>query len=216
MTLAVAHAACGFEVADNQRIGRTGRQAARRDAGGARTLPARLLHRCGSTSTASWTRCSRTMWICAGRTEEIERPGQFFVREVPATAIIVTRSRTAACSAFYNVCRHRGTRLCTERTGTFARQHPVPVSRLDLRPRRPADRRAAHGRGAALPQGGLSRCTACTPRSWDGHVFLNLDRDAAAARGAARPICPASSARGGWRICAWAAGSSTTSRPTGS
>ena len=43
---------------------------------------------------------------------------------------------------------HRGDR-------TVRRQHPVPVSRVDLRPRRTADRRAAHGRSAALPQGGL-------------------------------------------------------------
>ena len=60
------------------------------------------------------------MWICAGRTEQVERPGQFFVRDVLGESIIVTRAASGAVHAFYNVCRHRGTRLCTEHEGTFA------------------------------------------------------------------------------------------------
>ena len=76
------------------------------------------------------------MWICAGRTEQVERPGQFFLREVLGESVIVTRAASGAVSAFYNVCRHRGTRLCTEDAGAVRRQHPVPVSRVDLRSRR--------------------------------------------------------------------------------
>jgi len=60
------------------------------------------------------------MWICAGRTEQVERSGQFFVREVVGESLIVTRSPSAEVRAFYNVCRHRGTKLCPEMTGVFA------------------------------------------------------------------------------------------------
>ena len=59
------------------------------------------------------------MWICAGRSEQIARAGEFFVREVLGESIIVTRSPAGSVNAFYNVCRHRGTRLCTEHEGPF-------------------------------------------------------------------------------------------------
>ena len=61
----------------------------------------------------------RAMWICAGRAEEIARPGQFVLREVAGDSIIVTRAADGRVHAFHNVCRHRGTRLCTEASGQF-------------------------------------------------------------------------------------------------
>ena len=35
----------------------------------------------------------RRMWICAGRLEEIEQPGQFVLRDVAGDSIIVTAIR---------------------------------------------------------------------------------------------------------------------------
>src|SRR5688572_11848185 len=55
----------------------------------------------------------RRMWICAGRSDEIAGPGQFVVRELPGDNIVVTRDGSGTVRAFHNVCRHRGTRLCT-------------------------------------------------------------------------------------------------------
>ena len=96
-------------------------QAARRDAGRRAHAAGRVLHRSGATSSARWTRCSDGCGSAPGATEQIERPGQFFVRELLGESIIVTRDAVGdACSAFHNVCRHRGTRLCTEATGAFA------------------------------------------------------------------------------------------------
>ena len=97
-------------------------------------------------------------------------------------------------------------------------QHPVPVSRLDLRARRTAGRRAAHGRGAALPQGGLPAASASAPRSGTGTCSsISISTTARLLRCRSNsPIFRTSSARGAWRICGSAAGSSTTSRPTGS
>jgi len=59
------------------------------------------------------------MWICAGREAEIARAGQFVLRELPGENIVVTRDSSGTVRAFHNVCRHRGTRLCTESTGSF-------------------------------------------------------------------------------------------------
>jgi Rieske 2Fe-2S family protein len=58
-------------------------------------------------------------WICAGRAEWIPEPGDFFLCEVAGESIIVTRDLQGEVRAHYNVCRHRGTRLCTEREGRF-------------------------------------------------------------------------------------------------
>src|SRR4029453_4884643 len=60
----------------------------------------------------------RTMWFCAGRFEEVAKPGQYVLRELSGDSIIVT-STADRVQAFHNVCRHRGTRLCTEAAGTF-------------------------------------------------------------------------------------------------
>ena len=55
-------------------------------------------------------------WICAGRTEFIARAGDYFLREIAGESVIVTRG-AGGVNAFYNVCRHRGARLCTEPEG---------------------------------------------------------------------------------------------------
>lgn len=56
-------------------------------------------------------------WICAGRTEQIAEPGDYFLRELGGESIIITRDASGAPRAFYNVCRHRGTRMCTAPAG---------------------------------------------------------------------------------------------------
>jgi Rieske 2Fe-2S family protein len=59
-------------------------------------------------------------WICAGRLEQLERSGDFFTLEIAGESLIVVRGADAIVRAFYNVCRHRGTRLCTEPAGHLA------------------------------------------------------------------------------------------------
>src|SRR6185436_7456177 len=86
---------------------------------GALTLPAKYYVEV-DYFTREMERLFGGMWICAGRTEQIERTGQFFLRQVLGESVIVTRSQSSSVRAFYNVCRHRGTRLCTEQAGVFA------------------------------------------------------------------------------------------------
>jgi len=53
-------------------------------------------------------------WLCAGREEQLAAPGACRVLDVCGESIILLRNRDGELRAFYNVCRHRGTRLCRE------------------------------------------------------------------------------------------------------
>lgn len=58
-------------------------------------------------------------WICIGREEAIPNPGDFFTVDRAGESLIVTRDAKGAVHAFYNVCRHRGTRVCNASSGHF-------------------------------------------------------------------------------------------------
>jgi glycine betaine catabolism A len=51
-------------------------------------------------------------WFCAGREEDLAGPGDHMLVKVAGESIIVLRGRGGELRAFYNVCRHRGARLC--------------------------------------------------------------------------------------------------------
>jgi phenylpropionate dioxygenase-like ring-hydroxylating dioxygenase large terminal subunit len=56
-------------------------------------------------------------WLFAGAVCEIAEPGQYFTVDIGPTSVIVVRDRTGAIRAFYNTCRHRGSRICTTAKG---------------------------------------------------------------------------------------------------
>jgi Rieske 2Fe-2S family protein len=113
-------------------------------------------------------------WIYAGRTEQIREPGEYFLRDVCGESIIVTRDNDGQPRAFYNVCRHRGTRMCTAAEGKLAGRIQCPY----------------HGWTYAL-DGCLIGAPQMDPAEfsrqdyplhavqcgiWDGHIFLNLSQ----------------------------------------
>lgn len=58
-------------------------------------------------------------WVCVGRSSDVNKPGSFFTTEIAGENLIVTRDEHGTLHAFYNVCRHRGTRICEQPSGTF-------------------------------------------------------------------------------------------------
>ncbi len=52
-------------------------------------------------------------WVCVGRDEELPRPGDHRVLDVCGQSIILVRNNEGVLRSFYNVCRHRGARLCS-------------------------------------------------------------------------------------------------------
>ena len=138
----------------------------------AQTLPARY-YVDGECFAREIEALFRTMWVCAGRAEEVERPGQFVLRDLAGDSIIVTRAGTGQLHAFHNVCRHRGTRLCTDATGVFPGSIQCPYHAwtygLDgALIGAPHMDEVPHFDKADYP---LHRVHA---DEWDGHVFLNL------------------------------------------
>jgi len=59
-------------------------------------------------------------WIAACREEELPRPGDSQVLNVLGESILLVRNREGQLRAFYNVCRHRGARLCRAADATIA------------------------------------------------------------------------------------------------
>ena len=52
--------------------------------------------------------------MCVGREEQLSEPGAHRVFDVAGESIILVRNREGTLRAFYNVCRHRGARLCRD------------------------------------------------------------------------------------------------------
>ena len=61
------------------------------------------------------------LWFCAARSADLARPGQFRTVPVGRESILLTRAHDGAIHGFFNVCRHRGARLCTESEGEAKR-----------------------------------------------------------------------------------------------
>jgi Rieske 2Fe-2S family protein len=55
-------------------------------------------------------------WICAGRSDDLPEAGDVRVLELLGESLLLARTREGRLAAHYNVCRHRGARLCAADT----------------------------------------------------------------------------------------------------
>jgi Rieske 2Fe-2S family protein len=113
-------------------------------------------------------------WICAGRADQIPNPGDYFTRALADENVIVTRARSGEIHALFNVCRHRGTRLCEETQGHFADCIQCPYHNWTY---------GLEGRLLAAPHMPPDFCKDDYPlhragcETWDGNVFIQLGRE---------------------------------------
>ena len=63
----------------------------------------------------------RRGWLFAGHSAQIPKAGDFFTFELEPDSVIVIRAEDGRVYGLHNVCRHRGTRLCAEPSGTLNR-----------------------------------------------------------------------------------------------
>jgi phenylpropionate dioxygenase-like ring-hydroxylating dioxygenase large terminal subunit len=84
-------------------------------------LPGHALAREFYTDPAVFERDMERMllrhWFCAGHVSSIPRAGDYLVVDLGPESVIIVRNSAGDVRALLNVCRHRGSRLCAERSG---------------------------------------------------------------------------------------------------
>jgi glycine betaine catabolism A len=56
-------------------------------------------------------------WVLVGHQSQLEKSGDFFLATIAGESVLVTRDQKSQVKGFYNVCRHRGTRLKEDACG---------------------------------------------------------------------------------------------------
>ena len=92
---------------------------------GQRTLPGRY-YTSPEIYAEELERVFSRRWVAVGRADEISDPGDYLLRTIAGESVILVRGRDRVLRAFYNVCRHRGTRLCEEPHGRFSETIQCP------------------------------------------------------------------------------------------
>ena len=60
-------------------------------------------------------------WLVAGHVDRVRNKGDYFLFKVGNESLIIVRSDESTINAFFNVCRHRGSLICTEPQGKVGR-----------------------------------------------------------------------------------------------
>ena len=92
---------------------------------GARTMPG-VYYTSPEILTEETERIFARHWNCVGRASQVARRGDYVVRTVAGESVIVVRDKRGTLRAFFNVCRHRGTRLCDVPSGHFSETIQCP------------------------------------------------------------------------------------------
>src|SRR5437762_5399057 len=156
------------------------RKTAETFAAGAKTLPQRYFMSPEIFAQEQEKIFSR-QWILVGHQSQIARPGDYFVSEVSGESLIVVRDKRGEIHGFYNVCRHRGSRLIENRNGQLSSAIQCPyhawtyafdgrligAPHMDEVPDFDKADYSLHPVNLAL---------------WEGFIFVNLDGDAARLR----------------------------------
>jgi glycine betaine catabolism A len=139
---------------------------------GAKTLPA-AWYISPEVFAAERARIFGSSWLCVGREEAIEQTGDFFTTQAANESLIVTRDAGGRVRAFYNVCRHRGSRICEQPSGHFrgSIQCPYHAWTYGLDGTLKVARNMAEVQGFDASEYPLHEAAAAC---WEGFIFVNL------------------------------------------
>jgi phenylpropionate dioxygenase-like ring-hydroxylating dioxygenase large terminal subunit len=123
-----------------------------------------------------WERMWTRVWLLAGLERDVANAGDWLTFEIGPESVIVARDRAGTLHAHYNVCLHRGNRLCEPGRGsspTFSCRYHGWEWNLDGTLRAATDPQDfPQGLPPGLRLGGL-RC-----ETWGGFVWVTMDADA--------------------------------------
>jgi Rieske 2Fe-2S family protein len=139
---------------------------------GARTLPRRY-YVASELFAEEGQKIFSQRWLCVGREDRLRAPGDYFLQQVGVESIIVLRDQAGSVRAYYNVCRHRGTRLCEEHSGQFSGTIQCPYHAWTYA----LDGRLIGAPSAAEIEGFTKADYPLHPvaiTSWEGFLFINL------------------------------------------
>jgi Rieske 2Fe-2S family protein len=184
----------------NGRVGTLMQTYSKPNAAGAKTLDASWYG--DDAFTLERDRIFARSWLCVGRTAELAEAGDFFLGRPAGESVIVTRDRAGEIRALFNVCRHRGSRLCERESGQFAGSIVCPYHAwtygLDGRLLAARNMRDVPGFDAsAYP------LKAARVALWEGLVFVNLSPDAEPFE---RALAPLAGRFSSWRMARLHAG----------
>jgi len=80
------------------------------------TLPGRAYHS-EDTYRIDQEQVFYRNWIYVGRAERVSKPGAWIRVELGGESLLIVRGRDEQIRGFYNVCRHRGSRICDDEQG---------------------------------------------------------------------------------------------------
>lgn len=137
-----------------------------------RTLPGRY-YTDVAIFAAEQERLFAERWVCGGRSEQVAEPGAYMLVECAGESLIVVRDSNRALHAHFNVCRHRGTRMCETASGRFREtiQCPYHAWTFALDGRLVAARHMDDAPGFDKADWPLRSAAIA---EWDGFIFINL------------------------------------------
>ena len=114
-------------------------------------------------------------WVYVGRAERVARPGAWLRVEIAGESILVVRGKDEQIRGFYNVCRHRGSRICDDEQGEVRTHLRCPYHAWGY---------ALDGTLVTTPM--IEKDEIDRPSTslwpvhvdvWEGFVFVNLSRE---------------------------------------
>jgi Rieske 2Fe-2S family protein len=142
---------------------------------GARTMP-REYYISPAILAEEWERIFAREWNCVGRASSLPERGDWMLRTVAGESLIIVRGADGALRALFNICRHRGTRICSAASGRFSETIQCPYHAWTY---------TTDGRLIGAPHmqevEGFRKqdypLHAAALAEWEGFIFVNIARD---------------------------------------
>jgi len=112
-------------------------------------------------------------WLFVDHVSKIPNPGDYLLYAVANESIVVVRGRDKQVRAFFNVCRHRGSRICLEKEG-HVRTLTCPYHGWVF------DLEGKLVLAKTMPDDFDKKdwpLHACQVRIWEGLIFINLAKE---------------------------------------